>query len=116
MMQMPEILFGRCIKFFLMAGDYGHDGALPPLPDIAWRLRINEEELESDLIELQKLGITSQDEGGWRITKWEDRQAPANSTERTHRWRERKRRAAYVRTGPGDVTFGDEERNESSHR
>ena len=108
MMKMQEVLFGRCIKLFLLAGDYDHSGGLPSLSDIAWRLRISEEEIESDLIELQRLGITLQSEDGWQISKWEDRQAAVGGTERTRRWRQRKRRAEYMGDGTLSVTEGDE--------
>ena len=107
MMQMPEILFGRCIKLFLLAGDENKDGLLPSISDISWRLRIPEEEIESDLIELQKAGIANQDENGWRITKWKDRQRAATGSERTNRWRERKHRAEYKGVETKSETFWD---------
>ncbi len=114
--RMSEVLFARCIKFFLLAGDLDKKGTLPAVSDMSWRLRIPEEELESDLIELQKLSITANKEGVWRITKWKDRQRARTSAERTHMWREQKRRAEYVREGPADVTLGDDISDGSSHR
>jgi hypothetical protein len=74
---------------------------------MAWRLRTQDEELESDLIELQNLGITSLDEDGWKITKWEERQRALTGAERTHQWRERKRRAEYMGDGTKAETFRD---------
>ena len=40
--RLPHALFRRAIEFFLMAGEYGRDGGLPALADIAWRLRADE--------------------------------------------------------------------------
>ena len=114
--RMSEVLFARCIKFFLLAGDFDCEGELPPISDMSWRLRIPEEELESDLIELQKQGITASTDGVWRVSKWDERQRVATSTERTQMWRERTKRAEYVRSGPADVTFGDDMGDVSSHR
>ena len=114
--RMSEVLFARCIKFFLLAGDFDHDGELPTISDMSWRLRIPEEELESDLIELQKQGITASTDGVWRVSRWEERQRAATSAERTQMWRERNKRAEYVRSGPADVTFSDDERDVSLRR
>lgn len=113
MMKMSEVLFSRCIKLFLLAGDHGQGGELPPLEDAAWRLRIPEEELESDLIELQRVGITSHQDGVWSIVKWDERQGPMSSTERVRRHRARKQRQRHIREykkrGPADVRFGNDD-------
>lgn len=113
MMKMSEVLFSRCIKLFLLAGDHGQDGDLPPLEDAAWRLRIPEEELESDLIELQRVGITAHQDGVWSIAKWEERQGPMTSTERVRRHRARKQRQRHIQEykerGPADVRFGNDD-------
>lgn len=105
---MPEILFARCIKLFLLAGDHEQGGKLPTIPDIAWRLRIPEEEIESDLIELQRMGIAAQSSGVWQITKWKHRQRTMSSTERTQLWRANQKMREYQDEGPADVTFRDE--------
>lgn len=123
MMIMPEFLFARCIKLFLLAGDHGQGGMLPPLADIAFRLRIPEDEAETMLVDLQKEGITTQESGEWRITKWNERQGPMSSTERTQRLREKRQRQGAKEDGPVDMGLGDaggpdakRKRNGSSHR
>ena len=40
--RLPDALFRRAIEFFLIAGERGREGDLPPLADIAWRLRADE--------------------------------------------------------------------------
>lgn len=99
--RMPDVLFARCIKLFLIAGDCGEDsGRLPPLDDVAWRLRLQPEEIESDLIELQKLGITAQKDGIWRITNWKNRQGPMSDVERSRRYRQDRQKQEYHDHGP----------------
>ena len=114
MMKMSEVLFARCIKLFLLAGDHGEDGELPTIEDAAWRLRVQEEELESDLIELQRLGIAAHQDGVWSIAKWDERQGPMTSTERTQRRRAKQKRDHKIRQfekeGPADVRFGGRSR------
>lgn len=116
MMRMPEILFGRCMKFFLLAGDFDRGGEIPSVRDISWQLRIPEEEIESDLIELQKDGITASTDGIWRISKWKERQRAATGAERSAMWRQRQQVTEYMRDGPADVTFGDDRRDVSLRR
>jgi len=101
MMKMPDVLFARCIKIFLLAGDAGDDGQLPGIEDCAWRLRISAEEMESDFIELQKLGILAQTDGVWRVRKWEERQGPMSGAERVQRFRDERRKKRYQTVGPG---------------
>ena len=97
---MPDILFGRCMKFFLIAGDFEKDGELPPIEHIAWRLRYSSKEIESDLIELQKLGITMSKDGTWRIKNWKKRQGPMDEAERSRRRRADQYRREYAEYGP----------------
>ena len=102
--RMPDVLFARCIKLFLLAGDHGADtGLLPDLDDIAWRLRLHPEEVEADLIELQKLGISAQKDGIWRITNWKKRQGPMSDAERSRRYRHDRQKQEYHDYGPAHV-------------
>ena len=90
-------LWRRTIECFLAAGEGQNNGELPKLEDFAFRLRIHPEELETDLVELQKTGILSTKNGKWYVTNFEKRQARVSSTERTQRWRERGRKAGRYR-------------------
>jgi hypothetical protein len=96
--RLSDRLFRRTIEMFLLAGDLDEDGLLPTLQDIAWRLRMNEEELETDMIELQRIGILSVQDGDWIVTKFAERQAPVSGAERVARFRQRKRQERYYGT------------------
>ena len=76
------------IECFLIAGDYERDGELPSLNTMAWRLRLSEEMLESDLVELAKVGIVEQVNAKWIVSKFEERQT-ASSTMRVRRYRKK---------------------------
>lgn len=121
MMRMSEVLFARCIKLFLLAGDYGKDGQLPDPEDAGWRLRIPAEEMESDFIELQKLGIFGQKDGTWFVTKWEQRQGAMSEKRRSRLRRKERHRERYETDGPADVVFEtgarpDTDRNATASR
>ena len=74
--RLTDRLFKRTIQIFLMAGDFQHDGLLPPIEDIAWRLRpMSVDELETDLADLASVGILHKTERGWVVTNFEKRQA-----------------------------------------
>lgn len=83
----------RVIETLSLAGDYNQKGLLPPLEDMAWRLRENIEILESDLIELAKSRILDQRNGQWYVVNFEKRQAPSSNTKRVQEYRKRKRNA-----------------------
>ena len=87
--------YRRVIELFLLTGDYEQDGFLPPLEDVAFRLRFPEG-LQDDLDVLEKVGIISRNEKGtYYITKWQERQGAMTATERTQRFRQRQRKVNY---------------------
>ena len=51
--RLPDRLWRRTVELFLMAGDNDEGGYLPDTEDIAWRLRSNIEEVETELDELK---------------------------------------------------------------
>lgn len=116
MMRMPEVLFARCLKLFLLAGDHDQDGMLPSIADISWLLRIDDDEVEETLTALQELGITLQNDESWSITNWDKRQGPVSGAERSRKYRqsqsEKRHSSEYQRRGPaymgGDERVGDE--------
>jgi len=87
---MSDRLWRRTIEMFLLAGDYGRDGELPPLKAMAWRLKLSAEEIEADLVELAKDGIIDNIEGAWCVSKFSARQAPLEPKEKMRRLREKK--------------------------
>lgn len=98
MMKLTDRLFSLSIKFFLLAGDYEKDGYLPSVEDMAWRLRENIEDLETDLSDLATAGIIQVKDDNWYVTKFSARQEPVNPTERWHRWKDRQRKDDYYQT------------------
>lgn len=98
--RLPDMLFRRAIEFFLIAGERGREGDLPPLADIAWRLRADEISLLAKMEDLEALNILSRTEdGGWRVAHFKERQAAAPMIERVHRHRELARSERFA---PGD--------------
>ena len=47
--RLPDKLFRRVIELFLIAGETHENGKLPSIDDMAWRLRLDPEELEKDI-------------------------------------------------------------------
>lgn len=91
--RMPDKLWRRTIELFLLAGEYDQDGTLPSLAEMAWVLRITEEECNVSLQELQRLQIVHcNDAGEWVVTHFADRQSAADSAERSRQHRQRKQR------------------------
>ncbi len=91
--QMSNRLWRRTLEFFLLAGEKDEGGLLPSIDDMAWRLRMSPEELETDLVEIQKTGVVTTNDGAWIVTNFADRQRAATGAERTERWREGRRNA-----------------------
>jgi len=90
--KMSDTLWRRTIEMFLIAGDYDHDGQLPPLEDIAWRLRITDEQLAADVEELERIGILSVNGSVHLVKNFSERQEAINSTERSRLHRDSKRK------------------------
>jgi len=87
--RLPDALFRRTIELFLMAGDYGREGRLPPLADIGWRLRVPEDILSAQMDALREVEILSRDENdGWVVTHFKERQAAEPTSLRSRRYRD----------------------------
>lgn len=102
--RLEDRLYRRTIELFLLAGELDQDGYLPTVRDIAWRLRIDEEQLETEMIELQKVGILSVQGGRWLVTKFAERQAPMEKAEYMRRLREERQREQYYQPRYQPVT------------
>ena len=113
MARLSDRLYRRVIECFLLAGNEHKDGLLPSLPDIAWRLHCDEEQLETELIELSNIGILSQQEGRWYVTKFAERQEKMSKAEYMKRKRDTEKRAEHYQTTYQpryqDVTIGNTE-------
>lgn len=87
--RLSDRLFRRMIQLFLLAGETNRAGYLPSMSDMAWRLRIDEEILETEMNDLAKVGILTLDKGEWLVTNFALRQAAMSNSERAKRWREK---------------------------
>lgn len=94
MARLTDRQYRRFIELLLLAGDYEHDGLLPPFEDIEFRLRFPEG-LREDLEHLISLGILSYDSEKCWFTNWDKRQNPLTSAERSKLWREKQRKDEY---------------------
>lgn len=95
-------LWRRAVECFLLAGKQGDDGALPPVEEMAWTLRLSEDKVLEDLHGLAEAGVVHEgDAGQWVVTNFKKRQY-SDSMERVKRYRERYSNAACN----GGVTGG----------
>jgi DNA-binding transcriptional regulator YhcF (GntR family) len=109
--RLSDRLWRRVMELFLLAGEYDQDGQLPSLFDMAWTLRISEDELSADLAALEKTGIIRQQDGGWFVTNFSKRQAAVPDAERVQRYRKRQRQEQYYGNAP--VTNRNTDGNDS---
>ncbi|MCJ7519530.1 MAG: hypothetical protein MUO42_07665 [Anaerolineaceae bacterium] len=87
--RLPDALFRRAIEFFLIAGENNREGALPPLADMAWRLRADEARLYAQMEDLEALNILSRGaDGCWLVAHFRERQEASPGFERVRRHRE----------------------------
>jgi len=114
MARMPDNLWRRCIELFLMAGENADDGSLPPIEDIAWGLRVDAEHLETEMIELQNMGILSMVDGEWYVTKFVERQAALPKAEYMRRKRNEEQRQEYYQ--PVTISNTDKRREDKEKR
>ena len=100
---LPEFMKWRAIELFLVAGENGNDGLLPPVERLAWRLRLPQEKLEETLSVLSQAGVVHETPQGWTVTNFKKRQY-SESVERMRRYRRRNGYGNSYAPGDGDVT------------
>jgi len=83
---LPEFTKWRAIELFLVAGENGDDGRLPPVERLAWRLRLPQEKLEETLSALEQVGVVGKTPEGWMVTNFKKRQY-SEGYERVKRYR-----------------------------
>lgn len=105
--RMSDHLYRRTIELFLMAGEEAKDGQLPSLDNMAWIFRVDPDELETDLVELQKVGILSSMNGEWYVTNFTKRQEPMDKSEYMQRKREESKRQKYYQPVTNSNTESD---------
>lgn len=99
MAQLRDHLWRRVMECFLMAGEVNNGGYLPSLDDMAWTLRADPEQLETELTELVQLGILQVLDGRYHVTKFEQRQKPMSKAEYMERLRKQGQKDEYYQPG-----------------
>ena len=88
--RLPDHLWRCAVELFLLAGRHGNDGALPPVDEMAWTLRLSDEQLLEDLRGLAEVGVVMEAEPGrWVVTNFSKRQAAVPVEERVRNYRVR---------------------------
>jgi len=116
MIRLDDRLYRRVIELFVLAGREDNEGILPALDDMAIMLRLNAEELETDLIEIQKIGIIGNIDGRWIVAKFANRQAPMSKAEFMRRKRVTERSDEYQAEHYPPVTEGVTDSNTDKKR
>lgn len=101
----------------LVAGDYEKGGELPPIRSIAYTLRADAEELETDMVALAEVGVLSHIDGKWYHAAFRDWQEPVSGAARVAAFRNRQKalhdashyRNDTLQKGYDSVTFVTEE-------
>ena len=88
---LDDHLWRRILECFLMAGEQNEEGYLPPLDDIAWTLRADTEQLETDLNELIRIGILEFKDDRYFVRKFSNRQEPMDKAEYMRRKRDQEK-------------------------
>lgn len=94
---LPDGLKWRFIQCLLMAGELREGGFLPPLEEMAFRIRpITPESLNDDLARLAKPGLVElkvykDHSERWFVTKFEERQKASDAAMRMREYRKRKK-------------------------
>lgn len=88
---LPGELKWRFVQLIVVAGLQDEGGLLPDLPDMAFRLRLSEEQLRTDLPTLARRELVelvhTPSGDRWLVTNWQKRQQPADANDRQRRSR-----------------------------
>jgi len=99
--RLPDNLWRRFFECCLLAGETNLGGRLPPIAEIAWRLRIDEAALSAELNQLVESGLLDHnvehvlDEGYWMVVNFAKRQTPMSGAERMRKLREQEKKDNY---------------------
>jgi DnaD/phage-associated family protein len=86
--RLPDYLWRRAVELFLLAGQTGTTGQLPPVEEMAWVLRLEPSKLGQNLQSLAEIGVVHEAEPGkWVVTHFAKRQAAMSDTERKQKQR-----------------------------
>lgn len=101
--RLPDFLF-RC-WFNIMCIACRHGGSLPPLPDLAFRLRLTEEKTKKVIHDLKDAGLLDEEDQKITPHNWNGRQYKTDVTDPTNAERQRRYRNGHMkRDRNGTVT------------
>jgi hypothetical protein len=60
----------RFVELLLVAAESDQSGTLPPVTQLAWRLRVGEADLVKSLRSLREIGVVCQQGGRWKVTNF----------------------------------------------
>lgn len=86
---LPVWLKWRFVELLLVAAEGDGSGTLPSVTQMAWRLRVGEDDLLKSLGALREIGVVYLEGDRWKVTSFEKRQAAMTSTERVQEYRKR---------------------------
>jgi hypothetical protein len=95
MATLPDRLWRRVIELFLLAGQFHGDGNLPDTKQLAWMLRMNTDDLDGDMKQIESTEIIQRTKTGWFVCKFAERQSPSTGSERVRQFRERQHKQQY---------------------
>ena len=112
--RLSDRLFRRAIQCFALAGEVGDGGVLPLIDDMAFIMRCDQEQLETELFNLTEHGILSIIDGVYYVTNFSKWQAARTATERKQNQRDSERKKKHYRLHDGHetVTICDTEKEE----
>ena len=95
--RLSDNLWRRFFECCLIAKELNQGGRLPTVPDVAWRLRVDQETLELEFDQMARVGLIEYIadqvlDGHWLITNFVRRQSKMNPSERMRRKREQDRK------------------------
>ena len=99
---LPDRLWRRFFELCLLAGTFGRDGLLPNTQKLAWRLRMQTDDLSLDLTQLSAIGLIQQVSDGWIVKNFSKRQEAVPDKDRKAAQRNREQKEIYY--GTDDVT------------
>jgi hypothetical protein len=111
---LPDYLWRRLMELRMLAGKVNNGGMLPPVVDVAWELRVGEERLTENLVELAQIGVVTQMPDGWKLAGFAEEQDADSTAERQSRFRRNDTRNANVTNRYNPVTENSNETGNAS--
>lgn len=91
--RLSDALYRTFLQCMLAAGEAGDDGILPPIRDLAWRLRMKPHILAQRLEALGKAGLLEKNtDESWLVAGFKERQGPSPVKDRMRRYRKSNKR------------------------